>query len=61
MILYSKIYETFRAISNNNNKLKDNDKVRLNDFIEVLAMLARSYDDALEKDIMYKLVKIINS
>ena len=35
LILYSKIYETFRTISNNNNKLKDNDKVRLNDFIEV--------------------------
>jgi hypothetical protein len=47
--------ELFKKINYNENR------IRLNDFIEVLGQHARPYDDALENDMMSKLFKIVEN
>ena len=60
LIAYDKVYDIFVNMAKNS-KIDKHDKLRLDDFVDTLSMLARPYDDALEKEIMYKLFNIVNS
>ncbi len=60
LIAYDKVYDVFVNIAKKS-KIDKQDKLRLDDFVDTLSMLARPYDDALEKEIMFKLFNIVNS
>ena len=60
LIAYDKVYDIFVNLSKKS-KIDKHDKLRLDDFVDTLNKLARPYDDALEKEIMYKLFNIVNS